>query len=199
MRVIEISEFGAPDVLKIAERPDPVAAPGEVLIRGPHNMVPYWNRPDATAEKLRAGWYYTGDRFVRLAGGRVELKGRVDDVVRTGGENVHPEEVEAVLNDHPGVRESAVVGVADARWGQMVVACDVAHNGAPCADDLDGHCRAAKLAGFKRPRGYMFVDSLPRNATNKVLRRVLRETAAAARDGAGRFEEPGNPGSGAAG
>lgn len=194
-RIRVIEPGGDPDAIV------PVGGEGELIVDASADALftGYLNRPDATAEKLRAGWYYTGDLCVRLDGGRVELKGRVDDVVRTGGENVHPEEVEAVLNDHPGVGETAVVGVADARWGQMVVACVVARDGALCADDLDVHCRAAKLAGFKRPRGYVFVDSLPRNATNKVLRRVLRETAAAARDGAGRFEEPGNPGSGAAG
>jgi 2-furoate---CoA ligase len=151
----------------------------------------YLNRPDATAEKLRDGWYYTGDLCIRLDRGRVDLRGRVDDVVRTGGENVHPEEVEAVLAEHPGVRESAVVGVTDPRWGQMVVACVVANEAAPGAGDLDAHCRASALAGFKRPRAYVFVDALPRNAANKVLRRVLREVAAAARDGTGaaRFEE----------
>jgi 2-furoate---CoA ligase len=176
----------------------PVGAEGELIVdaRSDKMFTGYLNRPDATAEKLRDGWYYTGDLCVRLDGGRVALRGRVDDVVRTGGENVHPEEVEAVLAEHPDVRECAVVGIADPRWGHMVVACVVANGTAPAARDLDAHCRASDLAGFKRPRAYVFVDALPRNAANKVLRRVLRETAATARDGAPgpRFEEPG-PGS----
>ncbi len=171
----------------------PVGAEGELIVDAGSDMMftCYLNRPEATSEKLRDGWYYTGDLCARLDGGRVDLRGRVDDVVRTGGENVHPEEVEAVLAEHPGVRESAVVGVTDPRWGQMVVACVVATAAAPGAGDLDAHCRASALAGFKRPRAYVFVDALPRNAANKVLRRVLREVAAAARDGVGeaRFEE----------
>ncbi len=180
-RIRVVEPGGPPDALV------PVGGEGELIVDASSDAVftGYLNRPDATAEKLRDGWYYTGDVCRRLDGGRVELKGRIDDVVRTGGENVHPDEVEAVLDQYPGVRESAVVGVADARWGQMVVACVVRGNDGVTAAALDSHCREAKLAGFKRPRGYVFLDALPRNAANKILRRVLRDTAAAASDGSG--------------
>ena len=83
----------------------------------------YLNRPDATAEKLRNGWYFTGDVCVLRDDGDVDLVGRVDDVIRSGGESVYPEEVEAVLATHPAIREAAVIGVPDPLWGEMVVAC----------------------------------------------------------------------------
>ncbi len=85
----------------------------------------YLNRPDATAEKLRNGWYFTGDVCVMHENGDMDLVGRVDDVIRSGGESVYPEEVEALLASHPSVREAAVLGVPDPLWGEMVVACVV--------------------------------------------------------------------------
>lgn len=144
----------------------------------------YLNRPDATAEKIRDGWYYTGDVVRREANGEYTFLGRVDDMIRSGGESIHPEEVEAVLAAHQAVKETSVVGIPDPRWGQIVVACVV-----PAAEvnatALDAHCRASTLAGYKRPKGYLFVDALPRNAANKVLRRVLRDMVREARDGGG--------------
>jgi acyl-CoA synthetase (AMP-forming)/AMP-acid ligase II len=139
----------------------------------------YLDRPDATAEKVRDGWYFTGD-IVRVEdNGDVTLLGRVDDMIRSGGENIHPEEVEEALLRHPEIKECAVVGIPDARWGQRVVAC-VVPKGAPLdPGELDRHCQSTRLAPFKRPRGYLFLEALPRNAVNKVLRRVLRDKAAA--------------------
>ena len=148
----------------------------------------YLNRPDATAEKVREGWYYTGD-IVRLEeGGDVTLMGRVDDMIRSGGENIHPEEVEVTLDTHAGVGECSVVGLADPRWGQIVVACVVPAGDPPEVADLDAHCRASTLAPYKRPRGYLFVDDFPKNAAGKVLRRLLRDAATTARaDGEASF------------
>ena len=83
----------------------------------------YLNRPEATAEKLRNGWYFTGDVCVLREDGDMDLVGRIDDVIRSGGESVYPEEVEAVLATHPAIREAAVIGVPDPLWGEMVVAC----------------------------------------------------------------------------
>ena len=90
-----------------------------------------------------------------------------------------------ILRDHPGVREVSVVGIKDDYWGEMTVACVVPGDAALTAGDLDGHCKASTLSSYKRPRGYVFVDELPRNAANKVLRRVLRDTAQQARDNGG--------------
>lgn len=137
----------------------------------------YLNRPDATAEKVRDGWYYSGDVVELETNGDLTLRGRVDDVIRSGGENIHPEEVEAVVAAHPAVAECCVIALPDSHWGQAAIACVVAAGTAPAAADLDAHCRISALAGFKRPKGYLFVDDLPRNAANKVLRRELRRIA----------------------
>ena len=135
----------------------------------------YLNQPEATAEKVKDGWYYTGD-IVRLeSDGDVTLIGRIDDIIRSGGENIHPEEVEATLETHASIAECSVVGLADPKWGQIVIACVVKAGAQADAPELDAHCRASALAPFKRPRGYMFVDYLPKNAAGKVLRRLLRD------------------------
>jgi len=146
----------------------------------------YLNRPDATAEKIRGGWYFTGDVVRRERDGFWTLMGRVDDMIRSGGENIHPEEIEEALKTHPGLAESSAIGLPDPRWGQIAVACivrkDKASDAAALAAALDAHCRASSLAAFKRPRAYFFVDTLPRNAAAKVLRRVLRDQAIKARE-----------------
>jgi 2-furoate---CoA ligase len=132
----------------------------------------YWNRPDADARAIRDGWYSTGDTGHLDADGDLWIDGRVDDMIVSGGENVHPLEVEDVLAAHPAVREVAVIGVADERLGQHVTAVVV---GAATEDELDAHCLASPLARFKRPREYRFVDSLPKSASGKILRRMLRD------------------------
>ncbi len=141
----------------------------------------YLNRPDANAEKLRNGWYFTGDVCLLREDGDVDLIGRIDDVIRTGGESVYPEEVEAVLASHPAIREAAVLGIPDSLWGEMVVACVVLSGTGTDWRDLDAHCRSSTLARFKKPRAYMTLDSLPRNAANKVLRSSLRNLVSEAR------------------
>ncbi len=147
----------------------------------------YLNRPDADAEKLREGWYFTGDVCVLREDGDVELVGRLDDVIRSGGESVYPEEVESILATHASVREGCVIGVPDPAWGEMVVACVVfAQPDAKC-EALDQHFKSSTLARFKRPRAYVRLDALPRNSANKVLRRELREAALKARGGASFF------------
>ena len=177
-------------VIKYDGGPDDVVEPGEegeLIVDATVDTIfsGYLNRPEATAEKMRDGWYYTGDVCIVRDGGDVDLMGRVDDMIRTGGESVHPEEVEDVLGTHPDVREVSVVGVPDEHWGQMVVACVVGAEDGLVVEGLDKHCRRSTLARFKRPRGYVFVEGLPRNAANKVLRRVLREVAAEAREARG--------------
>ena len=141
----------------------------------------YLNRPDANAEKLRNGWYFTGDICVLRDDGDVDLVGRVDDVIRSGGESVYPEEVEAVLATHPAIREAAVIGVPDPLWGEMVVACVALAAAGVRWQEFDAHCRTSTLARYKKPRAYLTMDSLPRNAANKVLRQNLREAINAER------------------
>jgi 2-furoate---CoA ligase len=132
----------------------------------------YWQRPDADARAIRDGWYHTGDTGHLDDDGDLWIDGRVDDMIVSGGENVHPLEVEDVLASHPGVREAAVIGAPDDRWGQRVVAIVV---GEATPDELDAHCLASPLARFKRPREYRFVGELPKSASGKILRRLLRD------------------------
>ena len=135
----------------------------------------YWNRPDANERAIRDGWFYTGDLGRRDADGDLWIVGRVDDMIISGGENIHPLEIEDVLARAPGVKEVAVFGAPDERLGQRVVACVVAARDIS-ADDLDAHCLAAEsLARYQRPREYRFVDSLPKSPSGKILRRALRE------------------------
>ena len=132
----------------------------------------YWNRPDANEKAIRDGWYHTGDTGHLDEDGDLWIDGRVDDMIVSGGENIHPLEVEDVLARHPGVAEVAVVGAPDERWGHRVVAVLV---GDARPDELDRHCLASPLARFKRPREYRFVDSLPKSPSGKILRRVIRD------------------------
>lgn len=155
-----------------------VGQEGELLVDAAADatFLGYLNRPDATAEKLTGGWYRTGDIVVQRPDGDLELCGRVDDMIVSGGENIHPEEVETVLMQHDAVREAAVIGMPDDQWSERVVACVVAEG--VDGDDLDAWCRDSTLANYKRPRDYTFLDALPRNAANKVLRRELKEIVA---------------------
>ena len=133
----------------------------------------YWNRPDADAKAIRGGWYFTGDVGRVDHEGDLWIVGRVDDMIISGGENVHPLEVEEVLARHPSVRDVAVVGAPDDRWGQRIVAVVVADPGTT-SEELDAHCLADEtLARFKRPREYRFVDELPKSPSGKILRRLL--------------------------
>ena len=132
----------------------------------------YWNRPDADERAIRDGWYHTGDTGHLDDDGDLWVDGRLDDMIISGGENIHPLEVEDVLAAHPGVVELAVVGAPDDRLGQRVVAVVV---GSVTEEALDAHCLASPLARFKRPREYRFVGSLAKSASGKILRRVIRD------------------------
>jgi 2-furoate---CoA ligase len=135
----------------------------------------YWKRPDADAKALREGWYFTGDMGWVDADGDLWVAGRVDDMIISGGENIHPVEVEDALARHARVRDVAVIGEPDEKWGERVVAF-VVPAGAVMAEELDRHCReSADLASFKRPRRFVFVAEIPKTASGKILRRLLRE------------------------
>ena len=121
------------------------------------------------------GWYYTGDLGRLDEDGDLWIVGRVDDMIISGGENIHPLEIEEVLAGAPGVREVAVVGLPDDRLGQHVTAFVVAEEGVT-AEELDACCLAAPTSPrFKRPREYRFVEALPKSPSGKILRRKLRE------------------------
>ncbi|HEY6380145.1 MAG TPA: long-chain fatty acid--CoA ligase [Candidatus Dormibacteraeota bacterium] len=148
---------------------------GEVCVRGPNVMKGYWNRPDATAEVIRNGWFHTGDIGRRDADGFFYIVDRKKDMIISGGENVYPAEVEDCLYAHPDVAEVAVIGVPDAKWGETVRAIVVAKPGtAPTAEQIVEFCQG-RLARYKQPQTVVFTDVLPRNPAGKVLKFELRE------------------------
>jgi long-chain acyl-CoA synthetase len=149
---------------------------GEVAVRGAGVMRGYWRQPEATAAAIDAnGWYRTGDAGWLDGDGDLFIYDRVKDMIVSGGENVYPAEVENAIDGHPDVAEVAVIGVPDALWGEAVKAIIVAKPGA-AADEASVIAWARKrIGGFKVPKSVDFVDALPRNATGKVLRRMLRE------------------------
>ncbi|HUF96729.1 MAG TPA: AMP-binding protein [Ilumatobacter sp.] len=148
---------------------------GEVQLRSDRQMAGYWGSGSSrTAEAIdEAGWIHTGDMGLLDSDGYLFLGGRAGDQIIRGGENIAPEEVEAVLYDHPDVIEAGVVGVPDEQWGERVMAAVVLRAGSTVAvDDIVDHCRG-RLAGFKRPDLIVFTDHLPRTSTGKLLRRDL--------------------------
>jgi 2-furoate---CoA ligase len=167
-------------VIRFGGGPGDIAAPGEageLIVDADRDSLfsGYLDMPQETAAKVRNGWYFTGDVCIPHGNGELDLVGRVDDMIRSGGESVYPEEIEAVLAAHPAVKEACVVGIPDELWGELVTACVVLEYPAADCRELDMHCLASALAKYKRPRAYLFADALPRNASNKILRRVLRE------------------------
>ena len=153
----------------------PVGGAGELCVRGPQVMAGYWNRPDETAGVMSAdGFLHTGDIATLDARGFVYIVDRMKDTILVSGFNVYPNEVEGVLALHPGVREVAVVGVADDKSGEAVKAFVVRRDAALAAEALVAHCRQS-LAAYKVPHQFEFRDELPKTNVGKILRRALRE------------------------
>ncbi len=152
-----------------------VGETGEILVRGAPVMQGYWNNPQATASTLKDGWLWTGDMGVLDEDGFLTLKDRSKDVIISGGTNIYPREVEEALLTHPGVREVSVVGKAEPEWGEVVIAFVCRQDGVrPDAAELDRYC-LERIARFKRPKAYHFVDELPKNNYGKVLKTELRK------------------------
>ncbi len=149
---------------------------GDIRVRGDTVMAGYWNDSTATAAALQDGWLITGDMGSFDEEGFLTLKDRSKDLIISGGSNIYPREVEEVLLTHPGVAEVSVIGMLDAAWGEIVVACVVGRDGFADAAALDAHCLAA-IARFKRPKHYRFMAELPKNAYGKVLKTALRDAA----------------------
>ena len=146
---------------------------GEVAVRGPNLFSGYLNRPDATSEALRDGWFFTGDIATRAPDGYWRIVGRRStDLIKTGGYKVGAGEVEVALLEHPAVREVAVTGAPDDDLGERIVAWVVPEGEAPAERELSDHV-AAELAPHKRPREIRFLDALPRNAMGKVVKARL--------------------------
>ncbi len=174
-------------VVKVFEdryaEPDELAARdgqevGEVIVRSVKSGYAYVNQPAEQAARFRDGWLYIGDLATWDGEGYVTVVGRKDDMIISGGENVHPTQVEAVLSEHPGVADAAVVGLPDEHWGELVVAYVVPANGGLDAATLEAHVHGhPMLAPYKRPRAYRFVDELPMTATGKKLHYRIRSQA----------------------
>jgi fatty-acyl-CoA synthase len=152
-------------------------ARGELLVRGPHVMKGYWNRPEASAAALDGqGWLRTGDIAQVDEQGYYRIVDRAKDMVISGGENVYPTEVENVLYGHESIAEVAVIGVPDARWGETVVAVVVPRRGESVTLEQIREFAGASLARFKLPTRLEIIDTLPRTASGKVLKYRLRES-----------------------
>lgn len=148
---------------------------GEIVVKGPNVTAGYLFRSEATKEKLKNGWLYTGDIGYIDEEGFLYILDRRSDLIISGGENVYPAEIEAVLLSHPGVNDAGVIGLEDPVWGQapiaFIVPVDVSR---PSAEELQQHCLQL-LAKYKVPREFYFTKELPRNASKKLLRRTLKE------------------------
>jgi acyl-CoA synthetase (AMP-forming)/AMP-acid ligase II len=149
--------------------------PGELILRGETVMKEYYKKPEETADTIRNYWLHTGDLAVKDNNGYITLIDRIKDMIIPGGENVYSVEVEQVLNGHPQVLESAIIGTPDPKWGEKVTAIVLAKPGENIVvEDLQAYCRQ-HLAGYKIPRKVIFVDVLPRNASGKLLKYELRD------------------------
>jgi len=159
-------------------QPVPVGEIGEITIRSEHMTAGYWNRPEETAKVLRDGWLWTGDLARRDEQGYITMAGRSKDMLISGGFNIYPAELEAVLTNHPQVQEAAVFGVPDADWGEIAVAFVVPVAGSqPRDQDLIDHCKP--ILGLRSPRRFAFVDALPKNGNGKIDKPKLRTRALA--------------------
>jgi acyl-CoA synthetase (AMP-forming)/AMP-acid ligase II len=156
---------------------------GQIITKTPGMFCGYHNRPEEEEKKLYQGWFYTGDTATWDEDGFITVQGRTDDMFVSGGENIFPQPVEEVLEKHPKVRESIVIGMPDKKWGQVTAAYIIPSDDIPTVGELDKHClEDPSLANYKRPRFYQFVNELPYTPTGKKLRYKMRERASKERD-----------------
>jgi fatty-acyl-CoA synthase len=150
---------------------------GEIVVRGNVVMEGYYNDPEATKRAMGDGWFHTGDAAVVHVDGYAEIRDRLKDVIISGGENISSVEVEGTLLRHPAVQEVAIVGLPDEKWGETPHAFVVLRDGGSATEEeIIGFARES-LAHFKAPRGVTFVDELPKTATGKIQKFVLRKGA----------------------
>jgi fatty-acyl-CoA synthase len=147
---------------------------GEIVVRGNVVMAGYYNDPEATAQAMRGGWFHTGDAAVIHPDGYIEIRDRLKDVIISGGENISSVEVEGVLLRHPAVQEVAIVGLPDERWGETPHAFVVLKNGVTTSEEELRQFAREHLAHFKAPHRVNFVSELPKTATGKIQKYVLR-------------------------
>ncbi len=175
IRIVQPNEDGPSE-------PDNVLKPGqvgEIIVKGPCMMAGYFNREEATEKAMYKGWYHSSDLGYMDEDGYLYVADRVDDMIISGGENIYPREVEDVLHEHDSVQDVAVLGIPDEKWGESVLAFVVTKDPTLTAEELEKFCKNNdNLAGYKRPRHYQFVDELPRNASGKIQKFLLREQLA---------------------
>ncbi|GAB3004976.1 acyl-CoA synthetase [Saccharothrix stipae] len=149
---------------------------GEIVISGPNVMRGYWQRPAETARAFGPdGWFHSGDIATPDEDGYIAVVDRLKDVIISGGENIYPAEVESVLHEHPAIAECTVIGVPDARWGEVGRAVVTVNPGAEAASEQDVLAFLRdRLAGYKIPKSVVFVDELPQSATGKLLKKLVR-------------------------
>ena len=170
-------------ILDTDGKPLPAGEVGEIATRSNHNMVGYWNLPEATAKTLGPdGWLRTGDAGYMDSDGYLYIHDRIKDMIISGGENIYPAEVESAICDHPDVAEVAVVGVPDDKWGEAVKAVVVMKPGKQATPSDIINFTRERIAGFKTPKSIDFIEALPRNASGKILRRHLRDPYWAGKD-----------------
>ena len=163
----------------------PDGEPGELYSCNPYTFDGYWKLPDKTAEAFRGDYCTVGDMARRDADGFIHLVDRKSNMIISGGENVYPSEVEAVLGSHPAVQDVAVVGLPDAKWGERVHAAVILREGHDVAEaELMDWCRD-RIAGYKRPRTCTFLAAaeMPRTATGKIQHRILKTRLTTAEEG----------------
>ena len=161
----------------------PDGSPGELCMRGPTLFSGYWRAPDVNAHDFRGGWFHMGDVFVRNQDGSLDFVDRVKYLIKSGGENVYPAEIERVLLQDARVADAAVVRRADARWGEVPVAFVARRDDSLTADELRARCRE-QLAGYKQPADIVFIplEAFPRSASGKVQRHELEKRLASERN-----------------
>ena len=171
VQVVDLESLGEPPA---KWRKTSVGETGEIVVRGPITMLGYWNDPEATAEVMCDGWLRTGDLASVDTEGFLTLVGRGRDMYISGGENVYPAEIEAVLAEHPSIREAAVVGVPNEKWGEVGRAFLVLEPGFSLDADALRRWGAERLARFKHPADFVAISELPKTATGKVQKHRLQ-------------------------
>ncbi|MBA3865644.1 MAG: long-chain fatty acid--CoA ligase [Solirubrobacterales bacterium] len=169
--------------MKVVDEDDNEVAQGEVgeiVIRGHNIMKGYWQRPDATAEAMRGGWFHSGDMARVDEEGYFFIVDRKKDMIIRGGYNVYPREVEEILYEHPKIREAAVLGVPHDQWGEEIGAAVVLHEGEELAPEEVSAYVKEQIAAYKYPRLVWFLDELPKGPTGKILKREIERPAAPA-------------------
>jgi long-chain acyl-CoA synthetase len=166
--------------MKVVDEDDdevPQGEVGEIVIRGHNVMKGYWQRPEATAEAMRGGWFHTGDMARVDEEGYFFIVDRKKDLIIRGGYNVYPREVEEVLYEHPKIREAAVLGIPHDEWGEEIGAAVVLHEGEEMAPEEVSEYVKERIAAYKYPRIVWFMDDLPKGPTGKILKRDIESPA----------------------